>query len=117
MIDVETAIRLALERQVARYENASELLRRCMPQFAIDRAAIRETPFAWILPWQDRRYLETGDIRHAVDGASPFVVMKESGEVSSLPSHKIQLLGRLCDAGGEDFIEERIAALTQRHLG
>ncbi len=40
-----------------------------------------EKSFGWILFYQSKRYLETGDIRNAVAGNAPIVVAKSDGRI------------------------------------
>jgi len=106
MIDLEKAIELAVQFQQARYRSGL-----AVPQVAIDRKAISETAEAWILPWNDRRYLETGT--HGVDGASPLAVLKETGEV--MPLWKLIAATDGGASAEEDRLRaERVAALEER---
>lgn len=47
---------------------------------------IIETPYAWIFPYTSKRWLESGDINHAIGGNAPIFVNKQNGHVSTFPT-------------------------------
>jgi hypothetical protein len=46
---------------------------------------IREEDFGWVFAWNDRRYVEDGDIFYALDGNEPIVVSRRTGIAQFLP--------------------------------
>jgi len=44
---------------------------------------IIERPYAWIFPYTSKRWLESGDIYHAIGGNAPIFVNKQNGRVST----------------------------------
>ena len=44
----------------------------------------QEESFGWVFFWDHRKHVETGDLAYAIAGNSPFLVLRESGEVTSL---------------------------------
>ena len=51
----------------------------------INDAVTIEEPFGWVFSWNDRRYLETGDIKYALYGNIPVVVIRTTGRTLYLP--------------------------------
>jgi hypothetical protein len=82
---------------------------------AVNRKRIVEVPFAWILPWNDRRYLETGDFRFQLQGNQPLVVLKSDGTVMRLPVLRFRGPDwvRFNSKGPHGTIEHRIAYLAE----
>jgi len=108
MISRQTALYLAIEWFRKERSAAPH-----MPFAAVDENRIIETSFAWILPWNDRRYL-AGDIRYLVTGHSPLVVLKSDGTVMRLP--KLTPSERVKWKSREMYgsIENRIANLAEK---
>jgi hypothetical protein len=125
MITRETAIEVAQKYFQERVSSAPHMA--CV---AVDEKKIIEASFAWILPWNDRRYLESGDFRFAIQGGhNPLVVLKEDGAVMRLPAlwfktaewirfnskgphgkieHRIEYLAEIMrDGGGDAFVLRR----------
>jgi hypothetical protein len=48
---------------------------------AVQWDATTEFNFGWIFYWNSRRFLETGDRRHALHGNTPFIVDRRNGSV------------------------------------
>jgi len=48
---------------------------------AVQWDATTEFNFGWVFYWNSRRFLETGDARHALHGNTPFVVDRRDGAV------------------------------------
>jgi hypothetical protein len=46
--------------------------------------ATTEFNFGWVFYWNSRRFLETGDVRHALEGNTPFLVDRRDGAVRPL---------------------------------
>ena len=83
---------------------------------AVDEKNIIETSFAWILPWNDRRYLETGERRFALLGNQPLVVLKADGTFMQLPILRFRSPEwiKWKSAGPHGTIEHRIAYLAEK---
>ena len=84
-----------------------------MPFAAVEESKIIEAPFAWILPWNDRRCLE-GDIRYYVAGHSPVVVLKSDGAVMYLPKLTPSECAKWKSTKLHGSIEDRIANLAEK---
>jgi len=108
MINREAALQLAQEW----FKNESSTAPH-MPFAAVNENKIMETSFAWILPWNDRRYL-AGDIRYCVSGHSPLVVLKGDGSVMWLPQLTAAERARWKSKELHGSIEHRIANLAEK---
>jgi len=108
MINREIALYLAQEWF---RKQSSEALH--MPFAAVKESEIVETPFAWILPWNDRRYL-AGDIRYCVSGHSPVVVLKSDAAVMYLPKLTPTERAKWKSKEMHGSIEDRIANLAEK---
>lgn len=108
MIDRETALKVAQEWFTSRSSSAPH-----MPFAAVDEAKIIETSFAWILPWNDRRYL-AGDTRYSVEGHSPLVVLKRDGTAMYLPHLTASEHAKWKSTKLHGSIEDRIANLAEK---
>lgn len=107
MINRETALQLAQE-----WFNKESSSAPHMPYAAVDEKNLIETSFAWILPWNDRRYL-AGDIRYLVNGHSPLVILKSDGRVMLLPMLTNNERARWKSKELHGSIEHRIANLAE----
>lgn len=69
---------------------------------ALQWDATVELDFGWVFYWNSRRFLETGDVRHALVGNSPFVVDRRDGSVHPLGTgHPVpRSVGAFADAWG-----------------
>ena len=47
----------------------------------MDEKNITEISTHWIIPYQSKRYLESGDARHAVFGINPYAIDKKTGKI------------------------------------
>ncbi|MGK4003473.1 YrhB domain-containing protein [Sorangium sp. So ce1036] len=45
-----------------------------------------EKPYGWVIFYNSRRYVETGELIHSLIGGGPVVVLSETGEVFELGS-------------------------------
>ena len=109
MINRETAISLA---QKWFKERSSEFPH--ISEAAVDEKNVVEASFAWVLPWNGRRYLETGDFRYEIQGQQPLVVLKGDGTVMLLPSLTKSEYARWKSQGFHGTIEHRIANLAEK---
>jgi hypothetical protein len=48
---------------------------------AIQWDATTELNFGWVVYWNSRRFLETGDVHHALQGNTPLLVDRRDGAV------------------------------------
>jgi hypothetical protein len=53
---------------------------------AVNRRAVRDEEWCWVVPYNSRAYIETGSFSHTLAGNGPFVVDKETGVVHELIS-------------------------------
>jgi hypothetical protein len=51
---------------------------------AVQWDATTEFNFGWVFYWNSRRFLETGDARHALSGNTPFIIDRRDGSVRPL---------------------------------
>jgi hypothetical protein len=51
---------------------------------AIQPDATVELEFGWVVHWNSRRFLETGDVRHALHGNTPLLVDRRDGAVHAI---------------------------------
>ncbi|MCP4343731.1 MAG: hypothetical protein GY799_33875 [Desulfobulbaceae bacterium] len=47
----------------------------------MDEENITEISTHWIIPYQSKRYLESGDAQHAVIGIAPYAIDKNTGKI------------------------------------
>lgn len=70
---------------------------------AVQWEATTELNFGWVFYWNSRRFLETGDGRHALHGNTPFLVDRRDGSVypvgTGMPLH--QSIRTFADAWGQ----------------
>jgi hypothetical protein len=114
MVDIETAIELALKYLGERHAAMGAKSAMDISKIIVDQAGVVETSFAWVLPWNDRRYLEHGDRRYDVDGRQPLVVLKCDGTVMILPTLTKAEYSRWNSTGPFGSIEHRIASLAEK---
>jgi hypothetical protein len=43
-----------------------------------------EKPYGWVFFYQSRRFVETGDVLHALGGNGPLVIERDSGRITVL---------------------------------
>ncbi len=105
MIDQEKATALAFNFVHERYQSidASAIM--------FDKDTIVETNFAWVLQWDDRRYLEGGDPRFCRTGQHPVVVLKSDGAAFRLPTLTQDEIKRLDSGGPFGSIQDRLSKL------
>ena len=102
----------AIEQAQEWFEEHSSLAPH-MPFAAVDKSAIVEAPFGWILPWNDCRYLQ-GDIRYELQGHSPVVILKRGGSAMWLPKLTAAECTKWKSKQLYGSIEHRIANLAQK---
>ena len=47
----------------------------------MDEKNITEISTHWIIPYQSKRYLESGDAQNAVSGIAPYAIDKKTGKI------------------------------------
>jgi hypothetical protein len=47
----------------------------------MDEKNITEISTHWIIPYQSKRYLDSGDALHAIDGIVPYAIDKKTGKI------------------------------------
>ena len=109
MITRETAIALARD-----YFKQQVSTRPHMANVDVHEKQIVEASFAWILPWNDRRFVENPQSPHQILGNKPLVVLKSDGAIMELPSLTKDEYVRWNSRGFHGAIEHRIANLAQK---
>ena len=46
----------------------------------------KETPYAWVIFWTSKRWYETRELVYALAGAGPFIISKQTGQVTQYSS-------------------------------
>jgi hypothetical protein len=108
MITREIAIELA-----QKYFKESSITKPHMAYAAVDENNIVEASFGWILPWNGRPFLESGDFRFAIQGHCPLVVFKLDGRIIHLPTLNRGEKLKFKSKGFHGTIEHRIASLAE----
>ena len=47
----------------------------------MDKKNITEISTHWIIPYQSKRYLDSGDAQHAIAGIAPYAIDKITGKI------------------------------------
>lgn len=55
-------------------------------EIAFHEDLCKETPYGWILVYNSKRFIETGDIMYAFGGNGPLVVIADTKEVVAVPT-------------------------------
>ena len=72
LIDAKNRVEKELEKMTSHHDPIEPVI--------IDNETI-ETDSGWIFFYQDKKYLETGEIIHALAGNAPYIVNKHTGEI------------------------------------
>jgi hypothetical protein len=79
MLELSDAQRIAYRFLKDRWKDADA------ENLVIIEDSTRTEAFGWVFFWSDKRYMETGDVRYALQGNLPIVVLRDSGQVLHLP--------------------------------
>jgi hypothetical protein len=109
-IDLEGAIERTLKFVRVKYADSPI----DMSKVCIDRKGIIETSLAWIVPWNDCRFIVGGEWEYAMQGVHPIVVFKHGGSAWRLPTLTKSEYARFKSKGPHGTMEHRLASLVQR---
>jgi hypothetical protein len=109
VINRESAINLAQQY----FQEAARSLPH-MSNAAVDEKNIVEASFAWILPWNDRRFFETGDVRFQIIGQHPLAVLRCDGTIMRLPALTKSEYIKYTSKGFRGTIGHRIMSLAEK---
>ena len=71
---------------IAQAEIAKWKLNRADDKLVILEKYTEETPYAWVVYWNSKKWLETRKLKYALAGAGPFIISKSTGEITQYSS-------------------------------